>query len=185
MNKSVKSLIGALALLGASASMAATIVATPSAGNPIAPGASFSVLVSGAGFPETAGATLGLTWNTSVVAVTSVVLATGSPFQTIVAASPFNLVTVLGPLVGTQPSGSFDAFQINFNALAAGAANISLNDDQGDFCWTDANTNACVPVVYNQANVTVGAAVPVPAAAWLVAPAVLAAGRFSRRRKAA
>ncbi|QOJ32325.1 MAG: hypothetical protein HRU81_09520 [Gammaproteobacteria bacterium] len=29
------------------------------------------------------------------------------------------------------------------------------------------------------------AAVPVPAAAWLLAPAVLAAGRFSRRRKAA
>ena len=43
-------------------------------------------------------------------------------------------------------------------------------------------------IVYNQADVCVGGGcnvVPVPAAAWLIAPAVLAAGRFSRRRKAA
>ena len=179
-----KPIVGVLALLCSSVSLAATVSVVPSNANPT-PASTFSVTVSGVfGATTTAGATLGLTWNTAVVAVTSVVLATGSPFPTIVAASPFNLVTVLGPLTGAQPSGNFDAFVVNFNAIAPGAANIVLVDDQGDFCWTVAVCSACVPTTYTQANVTVGA-VPVPAAAWLLAPAVLAAGRFSRRRKAA
>ena len=176
MNKLIsKQVIGALALLCSSVSMAATINVVSTNNNPNV-GQTFSVTVSGAGFPETAGATLQLSWNTAAVSVTSVVLATGSPFPTIVAASPFNLVTVLGPLSGTQPSGSFNAFTVNFTAIGTGGgnpptapANILLTDDQGDFCWTDANTNACVPVQYTQANVTVHApVVPVPAAAWLL-----------------
>ena len=169
MNKLIsKQLIGALALLCSSVSMAATINVVASNTDPNV-GQTFSVTVSGVAFPETAGATLGLTWDATKVTVTSVVLATGSPFPTIVAASPFNIVTVLGPLSGTQPSGNFAAFTVNFTAIAAGLANISVNDDQSDFCWTDAQTSACVPANYNQASVTVHApVVPVPAAAWLL-----------------
>jgi len=180
--------IGVLALLFSSAGMAASIIVTPSTANPIE-GDPFSVTVSGVDFPSTAGATLRLSWNPTVN-VTSIVLAAGSPFTGGIVAGPFpttspTLVTVLGPLVGTLPSGNFDAFTINFDALTPGDAGIVLFDDGADLCWTDAVTFGCVtPANYTQASVNVNP-VPAPAAAWLIAPAMLAAGRFSRRRKAA
>ncbi len=155
-NQVLKQFIGVLALLCSSAGMAGTIEVVASASNstPIV-GDPFTVTVSGAGFPETAGATLGLSWDSAVVSVTSVDLAVGSPFPTLVADSPFNLVTILGPLSGTQPSGSFDAFTITFTTIAVGAANIFLTDDQADFCWVLAADSSCIPVSYIQANVTV------------------------------
>lgn len=189
--KTIAKMAGALALLASSASMAATVVVTPSDANPLA-GTSFSVIVHGDGFPSTAGATLGLSWNTAAASVTAITLAAGSPFTGgVVAAAPWNPISILGPLVGTLPSGSFDSFNISFSVNAGAAPgtplNIVLTDDQTDLCWSDAVTFGCVEgVQYTQANVTVGGAVvPAPAAAWLIAPAVLAAGRFSRRRKAA
>ena len=184
--------LGAAALLCSSAGMAAsvTVVASNSAPNV---GDLFSITVHGDAFPTTAGATLALSFNSNVT-VTAIGLAPGSTFTGgVVPTIPpgtfasGDLISVLGPLVGTLPSGSFDAFQVTFQATGAGAAGIVLTDDQSDFCWSDPATFGCIPdVAYTQANVTVqGAVVPVPAAAWLIAPAVLAAGRFSRRRKAA
>ena len=173
-----KPLIGALALLASSAGMAASVTVVPSATN-VAVGGSFTVVVHGDAFPEVAGATLGLTFNSNV-SVTAIGLAPGSPFTggTTPTCNPSpgpacsfssgSLISVIGPLVGQLPSGSFDAYQVTFLANAEGPAGITIVDDQSDFCWSDSQTFACVPdVQYTQANVTVGV-VPVPAAAWLL-----------------
>src|SRR5262245_35766039 len=139
MKNSTRKLVGVAALLFSSAGMAATVTVTPSTPSPVAPNSAFSLTVSGSDFPSTAGTTLGLNYNSSFVSVSSVTLAPNSPFTgCLVATAPFNLISVLGPLTGTLPSGSFDAFVINFQAVGQGDAGIELVDDQLDLCWADA-----------------------------------------------
>ena len=160
-----------LALLCASGTFAATVTITPSTANPTI-GTQFTLTVSGAGFPDTVGATLKLNFDPAVVQVLSppgtagIVLAPGSPFTGGISYNgstpfaPLNNFSVLSPTVGTLPTGSFDAFQIIFTAIAAGNANIVLVDDQADFSWTDATTFLAIPVTYTQANVAVGTFAP-------------------------
>ena len=187
-----KQSLAVAALLFSSTGFAATITVTPSA-TIVAPGQTFSLTVSGTGFPETVGATLKLFFNSNVSVVTptltaGIVLAAGTPFTGgIVAPSPFlsgNILSILAPTVGTLPSGSFNAFVINMvaNASGDGAAGIVLSDDQGDFSWTDATTFLAIPVTYTQANVSV---VPAPAAVWLLATGVVALAGRRLSRKAA
>lgn len=187
-----KQLLGAAALLCSSVGMAATVAVIPSDANPVV-GTPFSITVHGDNFPTTAGATLALTFNSNVQ-VTGIAPSVGSPFtggtvpQGAITPGSFtsgSLITVLGPLVGTLPSGSFDAFTVTFNALSAGAANIVVFDDQSDICWTDATTFGCVlPTTYTQANVTVQApVVPVPAAAWLLISALGSIAGLKRLRR--
>jgi hypothetical protein len=162
---------GVLALLFSSAAHSATVTLTASSAN-AGIGETFSVVVSGTGFPETVGATLKLFFSSNVSVATptltsGIVLAAGSPFTGgIVAPSPFlsgNILSILAPTVGTLPSGSFDAFVINFLQIAPGPGGIVLSDDQGDFSWTDATTFMAIPVDYRQA------VVPAPPALWLLA----------------
>lgn len=177
-------IVGVLALLCSSAAYSALVTVTTSSANP-GIGETFFVAVSGSGFPETVGATLKLSFNSAAVSVVTptltsgIVLAAGSPFTGgIVAPSPFlsgNILNVLAPTVGTLPSGSFDAFVINFVKTGPGLANIQLIDDGNDFSWTDATTFMAIPVTYTNA------VVPVPSAAWLLASG-LAGLRFFRRR---
>ncbi|MDP2324417.1 MAG: PEP-CTERM sorting domain-containing protein [Gammaproteobacteria bacterium] len=191
--KKATSLVGVLTLLGSAASFAATVTVTPSTLNPAA-GSTFSVLVSGSGFPNTAAGDLNLTFSSAVVSVNTptltngIVLAAGSPFTNgVIADSPFvsgnaNGIQVLAGFSIT-PSGSFDAILINFtvNALAApGAlANILVTDRDG---WTDADTFEQIPVNYinNAANVAV---VPAPASVWLLATALGLVGVRAKRRR--
>ncbi len=191
-----KQSLAVAALLFSSTGFAATITVTPSA-TIVAPGQTFSLTVSGTGFPETVGATLKLFFNSNVSVVTptltaGIVLAAGTPFTGgIVAPSPFlsgNILSILAPTVGTLPSGSFNAFVINMvaNASGDGAAGIVLSDDQADFSWTDATTFLAIPVDYTQASVTVqSAVVPAPAALWLLGTAVVALAGRRLSRKAA
>jgi hypothetical protein len=188
MKNSISKFVGMAALLCSSAGMAATVTVVPSNASPNVNDA-FSVAVNGAGFPATAGATLELRFNPAVVSVTSIVA--GPLFTGGVVSGPTydgtDLVSLLGPLQGTLPSGDFLAMTINFTAIGSGAANIELFDDGLDLCWSDAVTFGCVtPMSYTQANVVVAGTpeIPLPASAWLIAPAVLAAGRFAKRRKA-
>ena len=148
----------------------------------------FSVLVSATGFPETGGATLDLRFDPSVVQVSGIFLATGSPFDTISWSTINNVagevpsITLLAPLVGVLPSGSFDAFRIDFHSAGPGAANIRLIEDGVITGWTDANASLISGITYNQANVTV---VPLPAAAWLLLSGLgvlVSSGRFARGR---
>ena len=155
-----------------STAQAATVNVVPSS-NTVNPFNYFSVLVSGSGFPETGGATLGLSFDPSVVKISGISLATGSPFD-YVSSSAFDNVTgqvqfisLLAPLVGALPSGNFDAFRIDFNSMGAGAANISLIEDGVITGWTDASASPISGITYNQANVT-GTVVPLPAAGWLL-----------------
>ena len=193
-----KQSLAVAALLLSSTGFAATVTVTPSA-TIVAPGQTFSLTVSGTGFPDTVGATLKIFFNSNVSIVSptlpgGIALAAGSPFTGGVAysgANPFpsgGIFSVLAPTVGTLPSGSFNAFVINFvaNASGDGAAGIILSDDQSDFSWTDATTFLAIPVDYTQASVTVqGAVVPAPAAVWLLGTGLLAlGGRRLTRKKA-
>ena len=200
MNKFIsKQSLAVAALLCSSTGFAATVTVTPSTATPNI-GENFSLTVSGSGFPDTVGATLKIFFDSAKVALrsptlgTGVVLAAGSPFTGGIAYSgtnPFvsgNIISVLAPTVGTLPSGTFDAFVMNFTALvnfgllSPSSLYIELRDDQGDFSWTDATTFSAIPVTYTQA--TLGA-VPAPAAVWLLATGVVALAGRRLSRKAA
>jgi hypothetical protein len=169
---------GLLSISGA-ALAAATAYVVPSTDKP-SEGDTFTVLVSGTGFPETSSATLGLTWNAKVVSVTSIELVSVSPFTDLVAEAPWDMVTILGPITGTMPSGSFDAFQVTFKALAKGRAEIQVVDDGADLSWTAADASP-IAVTYQQADVEI--VTPLPAAAWLFASALGVLG-WQRKRQA-
>ena len=138
-----------------------------------------SVLVSGVGFPATTGgATLGLAFDGSVLNIQNfpadIALAAGAPFDSITStgldniAGTVDFITILTPLAGPNASGAFDAFSIDFLVVGAGASAITIVEDGGTLAWIDAITFSPITVdVTNQGNVTV-AAVPLPAAAWLM-----------------
>ncbi|MDP2323616.1 MAG: choice-of-anchor D domain-containing protein, partial [Gammaproteobacteria bacterium] len=174
MKKSISGqCLGVLALLCSSVGFAATVTVTASTLNPL-PGSTFSVLVSGTDFPNTAAADLNLTFDSAVVSVDTptlsngIVLAPGSPFTNgVIADNPFvsgnaNGIQVLAGFVIT-PSGTFDAILINFTvnagALAGALANIVVSDRDG---WTNADTFEQIPVTYNNPNVVVGGVVVPP-----------------------
>ncbi len=205
MKKTISAL-GALALLGSSAAMAASVEVRPNdtcvdAGGPPAtcdavvnPGDSFFVTLHGIAFPGdgtatgTTGSTLTITYDNSVVSLISATLAPGTPFDFITPPTVQNPSTVIISVLRNATGyahGDFDAYRINFQVLGSAAggatANINVFDDGVDNSWTDQDAGA-IAVTYSQADVGV---VPLPATAWLIAPAILAAGRFSRRRKAA
>lgn len=171
-----------------SMTQAATVNVVPST-NVIDVSGDFSVLVSGTNFPETGGATLGLRFNPNVVKVSGIFLATGSPFDFIPPSVIDNVtgevpfISVFAPLMGTLPSGSFDAFYIAFYSVAIGAANISLIEGGVLQGWTGADLSLISGITYNQANVTVTqSTVPLPAAVWLLLSglgALVSAGRFA------
>jgi hypothetical protein len=184
-----------VALLCSSAGYAATVAVTVTENSFITNdglvnvGDSFFVTVSGAGFPNTVGASLTLLYNSAAVAITGpvltngIVLAPGSPFTGgIVAPDPFpsgSILNILAPPVGALPNGSFDAFRINFTAIGEGFANIVLFDDQVDNSWTDAITFGAIPVTYTQASSV--QVIPVPAAVWLFGSALGLLGVARRR----
>ena len=172
-----------------SAAQAATVNVVPSS-KTVNDLGNFSVLVSGTGFPETSGATLGLRFDPNVVNVTGMFLVTGSPFDYI-SSSNFDNVTgevqfisLLAPPVGALPSGNFNAFRIDFQSVAAGATSISLIDDGVSKGWTAADFSLISGITYNQANVVTG--VPLPAASWLLLSGLgmlISTKRFAFRRR--
>ncbi len=174
-----KQCFGLLALLCSSAALAATINIVQSTPNPQV-GDSFFVTVSGVNFPETTGATFPVTFNGAIVSIPTngIVLAPGSPFTGIVASYPFSsrdLMSLVGHTTGSLPSGSFDAFRINFTLLAAGHPDILIIDDGVDFGWTDPDGNVITPTVYHQTSV------PLPAVGWLLVPAFALLARRGKR----
>ena len=196
-----KKAIAVLGLLGSSAGFAATVTVQITE-NSFIPndglvnvGDFITVNVFGSGFPDTAGATLRLSFNDAAVAVrqptltNGIVLGAGSPFTGGIFLWPPDTVSfpvlgvfgVLGPLVGTLPTGNFGgnaAFTINFVAIGLGLANIQIVDDGQDFSWADNNLFA-IPVTYT--NTLSPQVIPVPAAAWLFGSALGLLGVARRR----
>lgn len=174
-----------------STAQAATVNVVPST-NVVTLYGGFSVLVSATGFPETGGANLDLRFDPSVVQVSGIFLATGSSFEAISASTINNVagevpsIAVLAPLVGVLPSGSFDAFRVDFWGVGPGAANIRLIEDGIEKGWTGADGSLIFGITYNQANVTLlQRTVPLPAAAWLLLSGLgvlVSSGRFARGR---
>jgi hypothetical protein len=161
---------GLLALLGSSTAFGATVTfsVTETSGTAndgiVNVGDSFSILMSGADFPETGGFTLLLNYDGAVAtlaepsATSGIVVPVTSPFAAgALAFDPFapgDQFTVLAPLTGTAPSGTFDAVVFNFTATGLGALDFSIGDDGIDNVWTDANTIVTVQAAV-EANIAV------------------------------
>jgi len=178
--------LAVLALLGSSASMAATVNITPSSAL-VTPGQSFTLTIT-ADTPNTFAATMALAFDSSRVAFVSG--AALAPWNVFVKNSP----TTANPTVfdvetpaatGANPA-VYNVAILTFQALAnapGGSTGIVINDDGGNVTgWFDADTADWIPVSYNQASVQV---VPVPAAAWLFMSALGGLAVLKRRQQAA
>jgi hypothetical protein len=202
-------LIGVAALLCSSVGLAATVEVRPSAGlsntgccdATMLVGTNFSVTIHGDNMPANVGPSLGLSFDSSVVQFVSAVLPATGPYS---AASGAFLTRF--PATGTptdifvtpagSPSGSFDAFVINFFAFQTGDANIRIIDDcdsnsgnpltdaadcaAATRAWFDDPDFNPISIAYTQATVRV---VPVPAAAWLLVSALGGLGGLKRLRR--
>lgn len=188
--KKLSKYVGLLALLGSSVSYGATVSFSVVENSGVANdgiiqniGDQFSIVMSGADFPNTGGFTLlanfapVATINTPTT-TNGIVVPVTSPFAAgAIANSPFlsgNQFTVLAPTSGALPSGSFTAVQFNFTATALGFLNFSITDDGADNVWTDGDTFEPIPVTYDYSaisNVQVGV-VPLPASVWLLGTAL-------------
>ncbi|MDP2324416.1 MAG: VPLPA-CTERM sorting domain-containing protein [Gammaproteobacteria bacterium] len=212
MKKSIIKTLGVLALLGSSASFAATVtmtvIPTPSLSAPgpvfygptlafpgghyaVNPGDYFSVIVSGSGFPNTAAGDLNLTFNSAAVEVRTptlsngIVLAAGSPFTNgVIADNPFLSGNANGIqiLAGFVITPSGSFDAIQINFRALLAAPLG---SLANIVVSDRDgwTDADT---FEQVPVSyVQAAqvvVPIPAAAWLFMSAVGGLAAFRRRR---
>lgn len=182
--------LGVLALLGSSAGMAATVTITASTLTPIA-GSTFTLDVT-ADVPNTFAATMGLSFDATKVAFVSG--AALAPWNVFTKNSPTTanptVFDVETPSATAANPGVYNVARLTFQALAnatTGAANIVINDDGGNATgWFDADTAEYIPNSYTQANVVVqGAAVPAPAAVWLLGTGVAALGFRAARKRAA
>ena len=179
--------LGLLALLGSSASMASTVTITASTLTPTA-GSNFTMTISSDVQNTFGAATLRLAFDAS-----KVVYASGTFL------APFNFYSKVSANNATPtdfyveapsgPVGAYNVAVLTFTALAAGAANIKIDDDDcatGSFGWPDANFGCVAGITYVQAPVVVTQqVVPVPAAAWLFVSALGGLATLRRRTQQA
>jgi hypothetical protein len=175
-------------------------------------GTTFQIVVVGLDQPETTGLTLGMRFSLAdgtgsahwtAADNSSLAPTSGGGFTGVVATpdpgtflSPISqisacdhpaecLISNLAPTAGTLPSGTVYGMVLGFTTSCSTLTCtflVDIDDDGGDFSWS--GTGGAIVNTYTQARVIM-TGVPLPATAWLLAPAILAAGRFSRRRKAA
>ncbi len=177
--------LGLLALLGSSASMAATVVITASN---LAPnvGENFTMTLTG-NIENTFTGTMALAFDASKVSfVSGAALAPFTVFtkNSLPSANP-TVFDMESPATQNQGGAFYNIAVLTFTALASGAAGIVINDDGGVFTgWFDADTFDVIPVDYTQANVVV-TAIPAPAAVWLLGTGLAGLVMRSVRRKRA
>lgn len=144
-------LLGVLALLCSATSMAATITLIPDTPNNIPSDVqtAFTVLMHADQMPYSGGASLGLTWDPTVVTVTGITLASGSPFDTLQTLPNFSAFTVANTNTPSQCIAGpcdFDVVMISFITVqaATGHAGIALIDNGGTLCWGNPDTFDCI-----------------------------------------
>ena len=186
--------LGLLALLGSSASMAASVWVTASTLTPIV-GQNFTMTIS-ADVPNTFAGTMDLSFDPTKVAFVQNGLGVLGGLNASVGIAPWLLIknstadvtpTVLNVeqpnTTGPNP-GVYQIATLVFTALAEGAANITLSDDLGVTSgWFDDTNFEYIPLSggYVNANVVV-APVPAPATLGLLATGI--AGLVLRRKLA-
>lgn len=181
MNTSHALLALVLGLVFATPATSATVTITPSA-SVVAPGELFTMTIT-ADVPNTAAATMSLAFNTAVVAYVGG--ETLAPFTNyLYRSSPNQVIDVdfLGafPFTTGPNPGTYDVARLTFRALAAGSANIVINDDGGNVSgWFHVQTAEHIPATYQNASVVVP--IPVPAAALLLGPTLLLLRALRRR----
>lgn len=146
----VLALASPLAALGATVNIAASTL-TPNVGD------TFTVTIT-ADVPNTFAATMGLSFNATTVAfVSGTALSPWNVFvkNSAVTANP-TVFDVETPSATAANPGVYNVAQLTFQAIAAGAANILINDDGGNTTgWFDATTADYIPNDYTQATITV------------------------------
>ncbi len=162
---------GLLALFCSSWVMAATVTITPSTATPTV-GNTFTLTVT-ADVGNTFAATMALSFDaTKVQYVTGAAL---SPWTVYTKNSPTSanptVFDIEAPSATAPSPTTYDVAVLTFQAIAAGNANILINDDGGNASgWFDATTADYIPVTYVPATVTVTAFAPNIAITDTVAP---------------
>ena len=183
MNKSISAqCAGLLALLCSSAGFGATVTfsVTENSGTAndgiVNVGDTFSILMSGADFPETGGFTLLVNYDGAVASIdqpndhqwhrggTGLAVRLrrhllGQPHPI----GPGGQFAVLAPIRRALPSGTFDAVVFNFTATGLGPLAFSIGDDGIDNVWTDGNTFEPIPVTYDYTGAVVSVVTPAEA----------------------
>ena len=180
--------LGLLALLGSSASMAASVVITASNLTP-ALDETFTMTLTG-NVENTLAATMALAFDASQVELVSG--AALAPFTVFTKNTPLTdnptVFDMEAPSTLNLGGAFYDVAVLTFHVLTtatAGSAGIVINDDGGVFTgWFDADTFDVIPVDYTQANVVV-TAIPAPAAVWLLGTGLAGLVMRSVRRKRA
>ena len=177
--------LGLLALLGSSAGMAATVTIVASNLAPL-PGEQFTMTLQ-SDVVNTLAYTGLVSFDATKVQWLSGAMPGSGPWAAGLGGSYTKNTPYASPSVfdistnveTTVADGTHPIVILTFQALAAGAANIVINDDGGGCCGFFDNPDAnFIPVDYVQANVNV---VPVPAAAWLFISALGGLATLKRR----
>jgi len=157
-----KYLLTLLAILGAPPGMAATVTITASTLTPTV-GDTFTLTITGDS-ANTFAATMGLSFNASTVAyVGGTALLPWNVYvkNSVDSANP-TVIDVEAPSPMPADPGVYDVAVLTFEAIAAGAANIVIDDDGGNVSgWFDADTADYIPNTYTQANVAISVNGPV------------------------
>ena len=173
--------LGVLALVGSSASMAATVTITASTLAPTI-GSNFTMTIT-SDVANSYATTMALAFDAS-----KVVYASGTflaPFNFYSKVSANNATpTDFYVEAPTAQVGTYNVAVLTFTALAAGAANIVVNDENcaaGNNGWADVDGNCIAGINYVQAPVVVASAVPAPATLWLLGSGLVGLVMRSKR----
>jgi len=163
-----RSVVSLLALLSSAVGMAATVSIIPSNTAPLI-GEQFTLTVQ-SDVMDSLAATMSVAFDASKVQWVSGDMPAAGPYSASLGGSYIKNTAYTSPSVfdivtnaeTTLADGTYDAVILTFTALAAGAANIVINDDGGSCCGWFSNPEAeYIPVDYTQANVMIGTSGPV------------------------
>ena len=187
INKFIRAVLLVAGVAVSGNSLAATVSFNTSA-QTVALGSSFSLSVQGTAFPTIVGGGLDLSFNPSVLQISSVTINT-SVFEFYMGGGMEEgvLNNALGTLTDTAfntfagATGDFTIMTIGFTAVGAGISSLNLSESS---IWVFSNAVGNPignQIVFSDSLITVSA-VPVPAAVWLFGSGLLGLASVLRKR---